>query len=67
MGSISFSPQVAEGYSAEKGDELGWFSYGGSTVITVFPEGFIEFDQDLTTQSEGKMEVLVRVGESTLR
>ncbi|KAI6149305.1 phosphatidylserine decarboxylase-domain-containing protein [Pisolithus tinctorius] len=62
-------------YSNEikRGDEVGYFAYGGSTVIAVFPPGLIEFDEDLVLNSTGKsvaangqgsIETLVRVGYS---
>lgn len=30
-----------------QGDELGYFAFGGSTVITVFAKGMIAIDEDL--------------------
>ncbi|PVG04437.1 hypothetical protein CPB86DRAFT_803843 [Serendipita vermifera] len=40
---------------ATKGEELGWFQYGGSTVICVFPEeAHVTWDEDLVNASTGK-------------
>lgn len=50
--------------SFKKGDDLGCFKYGGSTVILIFPEeANVKFDEDLVRSSEGKLETVVRVGE----
>lgn len=55
----------------KRGDELGYFAYGGSTVVAIFPPKLIEFDQDLLDNScgksaaaagEGGIETLVKVG-----
>lgn len=57
----------------KRGDDVGYFAYGGSTVIAVFPPGLIEFDEDLVLNSTGKsavaagqgsIETLVKVGYS---
>ena len=45
VGSIVLSVDV--GHSLEKGDEAGYFAYGGSCVVTVFPHNAIRFDEDL--------------------
>ena len=39
VGAIGWSKNVGD--RVEKGEELGFFAYGGSTVITVFPGGLI--------------------------
>lgn len=36
VGSVNWAHK--EGEVATKGEDLGWFQYGGSTVIVVFPE-----------------------------
>ena len=45
-----------------KGDELGYFQFGGSTLVVVFEPGRINFDKDLVANSEEALETLVRVG-----
>ncbi|GAA5980966.1 hypothetical protein JCM11641_005500 [Rhodosporidiobolus odoratus] len=51
----------------ERGDELGFFAYGGSTVVAVFPPGKVEWDADLKRNSEERLETAVRVGEQVGR
>lgn len=49
-----------------KGDEKGYFEYGGSTVILLFPRlknGFIEPDPDILQNSKNGIETLVELGE----
>ncbi|KAK8494616.1 hypothetical protein V6N13_029860 [Hibiscus sabdariffa] len=60
VGSITFVKK--EGDICKKGDELGYFSFGGSTVICVFEKDAIEIDADLLANSERSMETLVSVG-----
>lgn len=47
----------------EKGQEMGYFQYGGSTVIAVFPKDTVEWDADLLANSEKSVETLVVMGE----
>ncbi|KAK9286607.1 hypothetical protein L1049_015007 [Liquidambar formosana] len=60
VGSITFSKK--EGDYVQKGDEFGYFSFGGSTVICVFEKDTIEIDGDLLANSERSLETLVSVG-----
>jgi phosphatidylserine decarboxylase len=53
-----------QGKTVKKGEELGYFAYGGSTVIAVFPPGVVKFDEDLLTTSKQALETLVKVGYS---
>ena len=46
-----------------KGQEKGWFSFGGSCVITLFQAGRIEFDADLVAHSAEGLETYARMGE----
>ncbi len=55
--------QTAEVGSHKKGDEKGYFKFGGSTVVLVVPAGKLAFDEDLVTHSEKGIETLVRMGE----
>ena len=41
-----------------KGDEKGYFLFGGSTVIWVLKKGALTLDQDLTTNSSNNKEIL---------
>ncbi|XP_010260486.1 PREDICTED: phosphatidylserine decarboxylase proenzyme 2-like [Nelumbo nucifera] len=60
VGSITFTKR--EGDFVKKGDEFGYFSFGGSTVICIFEKDAIEIDEDLLANSERSLETLVSVG-----
>jgi phosphatidylserine decarboxylase len=62
VGSICFT--TSPGQTIVKGDEHGYFAFGGSTVLVLFPPGAIEFDQDLLINSAKPLETLVKVGVS---
>lgn len=47
----------------QKGQEKGYFKFGGSTVILFFEEGKIEIDQDLLINSQKQIESSVLMGE----
>ena len=53
-----------EGETVARGDELGYFKFGGSTIILIIPKGKIQFDSDLTKNSNEGIETLVKVGMS---
>eukprot|EP01028_Stygiella_incarcerata_P003430 TRINITY_DN1682_c0_g1_i1.p1 TRINITY_DN1682_c0_g1~~TRINITY_DN1682_c0_g1_i1.p1 ORF type:complete len:757 (+),score=209.80 TRINITY_DN1682_c0_g1_i1:121-2391(+) len=53
-----------EGDMVTKGDELGYFAFGGSTLLVLFEHGKIEFDGDLLENSRQPIETLIRVGAS---
>jgi phosphatidylserine decarboxylase len=61
VGSIrqSFIP----GRVAHKGDEKGFFAFGGSCVITLFARGRIRFDADVAAQSAQGIETYARMGD----
>jgi phosphatidylserine decarboxylase len=61
VGSIiqSFQPDT----HVEKSDEKGYFKFGGSTVVLLFKEDAIQFDQDLLENTRNKIETLVKMGE----
>ena len=60
VGSIIFTAQ--EGQHVNKGDELGYFAFGGSTVIVLFKKGTITFDSDILFNSRKPIETLVKMG-----
>ncbi|KAG9124872.1 hypothetical protein FRC07_009935 [Ceratobasidium sp. 392] len=62
VGSVNWS-NPAEGTKVAKGEDIGWFQYGGSTVIAVFPGERVKWDDDLVAASEQGTEMMVRVGE----
>ena len=60
----SIHQTFAAGKSYAKGDEKGYFSFGGSCLILLFEPGRIVFDQDLIDASMKKMEVRGQLGQS---
>ena len=48
----------------EKGDEFGYFSFGGSCVMTIFPKNCINFREELLEQSAKGYETYFRFGEA---
>lgn len=47
----------------KKGDELGYFAFGGSTCLVLFKHGTISFDKDLMINSAKPIETLIKVGD----
>jgi len=61
VGSVNFTKKVGDSF--KKGDELGYFAFGGSTVIVLFKPGTIAFEEDLVINSAKPIETLVRLGQ----
>ncbi|GMH35785.1 hypothetical protein BSKO_03653 [Bryopsis sp. KO-2023] len=61
VGSINFTAKVGGTY--KKGDEMGFFAYGGSTTVALFEKGKAVFDDDLINTSKDSTETLVKMGE----
>ncbi|TDL99108.1 MAG: phosphatidylserine decarboxylase [Flavobacteriaceae bacterium] len=51
----------------EKGQEKGYFAFGGSTVVLFFQEGTIEFSPDLVKNTQDGFETKVLMGEEIAR
>ncbi len=51
------------GRAVAKGDEKGFFTFGGSCVITLFQRGRMRFDDDLVEQSAAFVETYARMGD----
>lgn len=51
------------GTQVHRGDEKGYFKFGGSTCVMFFEQGAINFDQDLIENSQNSVETLVKMGE----
>jgi len=60
VGSINMT--VSPGQEVKKGDELGYFAFGGSTCLVLFEPGRVSFDADLVSNSLQPIETLVKVG-----
>lgn len=52
-----------EGRPVAKGAEKGFFTFGGSCVITVFQRGRIRFEDDVVEQSGRQIETYARMGD----
>ncbi len=52
------------GIEVSKGDEKGYFRFGGSSTITIFEPGRVVFDEDLIKQSNQHRELYARVGDA---
>ena len=48
--------------AVERGQEKGYFKFGGSTLVLIFEPGRIVFDDDLVGDSKGGTEVQVKTG-----
>lgn len=60
VGSIMLTTK--EGQRVKKGDEHGYFAFGGSTVLLFFLPECIKLDMDLVVNSEKPIETLVKMG-----
>ena len=61
VGSImsTFNPNS----NVSKGEEIGYFAFGGSTVVMFVERDKIQIDQDLLDNTKNKMETAVKMGE----
>lgn len=50
------------GSPVEKGDEKGYFAFGGSSTITIFEPGTVTLEQDLAGHSSRQTELYAKVG-----
>ena len=48
----------------QRGEEMGYFAFGGSTILVLLQEGTIKFDGDLLHNSSKPIESLVKMGMS---
>ncbi|KDE04672.1 hypothetical protein MVLG_04896 [Microbotryum lychnidis-dioicae p1A1 Lamole] len=58
VGSIAMT--ATEGQEVKRGDETGYFAFGGSTIVCLFNN--VQFDEDLVANSNNSIETLVRMG-----
>lgn len=52
------------GQEVQKGDEKGYFAFGGSSTIVVFEPGIVQFSDDLLSNSQHQIETYARMGDS---
>jgi len=55
--------QTYTGSSVKKGEEKGYFKFGGSTVVLLFEKGKIYIDKDLLINTASGYETTVKMGE----
>ncbi|KAG9640802.1 hypothetical protein KCU64_g12818, partial [Aureobasidium melanogenum] len=61
VGSIKYNPGIDVGREIRRGECLGAFQYGGSTVINLYQEGDVTLDEDLVRNSTKEVcETLVK-------
>ncbi len=58
-----FSYTFLPGQPVEKGDEKGFFRFGGSLTMTLFEPGRVRFDADLLDNSANLLETYARMGD----
>jgi phosphatidylserine decarboxylase len=51
------------GTPVPKGEEKGYFRFGGSSIITIFEPGRIRFDEDLIENTKQHRELYARMGD----
>ena len=61
VGSVSFTADLPR--AVGKGDEFGYFSFGGSSVLTLFEEGKVTLSPDLLKNSSQGIELYARMGD----
>lgn len=64
VGSIIQTYQPGE---VQKGDEKGYFAFGGSSLVLVFEKGKIRFDDDLISNTQKGLETSIKMGENIAR
>jgi phosphatidylserine decarboxylase len=57
VGSTVITRQPGE--NVKRAEELGYFKFGGSTILLLFEEGKMKYDDDLVDNSNGALETLV--------
>jgi phosphatidylserine decarboxylase len=55
--------QTYNGKHQQKGDEKGYFKFGGSSIILLFKKDVVIIDEDLLKNTENGLETQVKMGE----
>ena len=63
FGVASFTQTHGDSPDFATGEEKGYFSFGGSTVILIFQPGRIQFSQDVQQYSSQGIETILQAGE----
>jgi len=61
VGSIVITRKAGE--EIKRGEEMGYFAFGGSTILTLFQPGKVVFAQDIVVNSAKPIETLLKMGE----
>jgi phosphatidylserine decarboxylase len=64
---VSGIHRTYEGTEVTRMQEMGYFDFGGSTIVLLFRAGAVTFDADLEENSAKGVETLVRAGETIAR
>lgn len=59
----SMTHTYSEDTPITKGDEMGYFSFGGSTIVMLFDKEKFSIDKDLITNTQKGLETFVKMGE----
>ncbi len=59
----SVNPTYRPDRPVSKAAEMGYFAFGGSSVVLLFPAGSFTLDEDLLRNTERQLETAVRMGE----
>ncbi|RKP16959.1 hypothetical protein ROZALSC1DRAFT_31198, partial [Rozella allomycis CSF55] len=62
VGSIVWTVEIDQ--SVNRMDELGYFKFGGSTLVILLQQNTVSFDNDLIENSQRPLETLLAVGDS---
>ena len=58
---------ILETYTAnspvKKGDEMGYFAFGGSTIVALVDKDKIQIDNDILENTKNQIETFVKMGE----
>jgi len=58
----SIKTTVNEGEQVKRGQEFGYFAFGGSTIVLLFERDKVVWDEDLLINGRASLETLVQVG-----
>jgi len=62
MGVSKMIQNHPKGWNCKKGEEKGYFEFGGSTTILILQSGVAEIDRDILEYSEKGIETIVKYG-----
>lgn len=59
---VRLSRVIPPDADVKKGQEKGWFSFGGSTIIVLFEKGKIQIDYDILENTKKGYETSIKMG-----